>query len=99
MKVRLSKRADREMRSIDAWWRENRPEAPSRFADELRKALQLLVTAPHSGNAYGTYRGRLVRRVLLPISRDHVYYVVDDRGLHVLSIWGGPKERPPTFRS
>ncbi|NUP13461.1 MAG: type II toxin-antitoxin system RelE/ParE family toxin [Polyangiaceae bacterium] len=97
MKARLSARAEREMQRSDAWWREHRPEAPDLFLDELQAALRLLVTAPGTGAPYGGYRGRIVRRVPMQATRHQLYYVVDERGLHVLSIWGAPRRRPPSF--
>ena len=97
MKARLSGRAERELKRIDAYWRENRPEAPDLFKDELLKALRILCSAPHSGLPHGSFRSRLVRRVPLEKTHHLVYYVVEADSVFVLSIWGAPKQRPPRF--
>ena len=97
MKAHLTQRALREMRHIDAWWREYRPEAPDLFRDELLAALRILVTAPNSGAPHGSFRRRLVRRVPLLATRHQIYYLVTEERVEVLAIWGAPKRNPPRF--
>ena len=41
--------ADEQALTIDTWWRENRPAAPSLFADELVAAFGLLAEGPGAG--------------------------------------------------
>jgi hypothetical protein len=36
-----------------------------------------------------------VRRVLLPKTKNHVYYAVEGDEIVVVSIWGAPKEHGP----
>jgi len=37
----------------------------------------------------------VVRRLLLPKTRNHVYYAVEAEEVVVVSIWGAPKRRGP----
>ncbi len=44
MKVVFSRRADRDVDRVDAWWRQNRPYAPELFEHELADAVSRLET-------------------------------------------------------
>lgn len=97
MKHRLTPRAAQEATDANAWWREHRPTAPALFATELAAALATIHIAPLSGAPYGSHEELLVRRVLLPKTRFHAYYVVDDVGPLVLSVWSAQRGRGPNF--
>ena len=94
MKVRFSARARREANRINNWWIENRPSAPELFADELGLALELIRNSPGLGTIYESPDGA-VRRVLLPRTRYHVYYVQEKNELVLLSVWGAQRKRGP----
>jgi hypothetical protein len=47
---------------------------------------------------HGTKRGRVIRRILLPKTRRHLYYCVDDDGVLVLPVWGAVRGRAPSLR-
>ncbi len=97
MKVRLAAPARQQADRIDRWWRENRQAACDLFARELSEARNLLAETPEVGAPYQRRRGVMVRRVLLPKTRNHVYYEID-RTLNVvmiLAVWGAPKEHGP----
>jgi plasmid stabilization system protein ParE len=74
---------------IRAWWLVNRRANPRLFDDELRAAWRRVGGAPHAGQPYAHPRVPGVRRVLMPRSRYHVYYVTDEAAGHVwiLAIW------------
>jgi len=97
MKIRLARRALAEAKAVKTWWRENRPgAAPDLFQDELDAALERIAQSPNIGTPYEQVSASLpVRRVLLPKSKNHVYYAVDDETIVVLAIWGAPRERGP----
>ena len=97
MKHRLTPRAAEEATRANAWWREHRPAAPTLFATELAAALATIRIAPSSGAPYGSHEGLLVRRVLMPKTRFHAYYVVDDEGALVVSVWNSQRGRGPRF--
>lgn len=89
LKVKLTRRATREVRTISVWWRANRLLAPHLFEKELDAALEWLAASPESGQVYEVPGGRAVRRTLLRRSRYHVYYELDvaTDELRVLSVW------------
>lgn len=97
MIVRLARRARREAAALDSWWREHRPAAPTLFTDELDQAVSLLEVIPEMGPTYQT-RGEIVlRRLMLPKTRYHVYYVHNPGTalVVVLSIWSAQRGRAP----
>lgn len=97
MIVDLSEQAKADVARIDAWWRENRPEARHLFADELEVVIALLEVAPDAGEPYETLRNRRVRRALMPKTRHYAYhYIVNDDVLEIIAIWGTQRgDGPP----
>ena len=75
--VRTTPEADAHALDAAAWWRANRPAAPDLFAQELTGAIDLLTRAPDVGKRYRRSGPRGLRRLLLPASRYHIYYVHD----------------------
>jgi len=67
------------------------------FLAELEEALNVLMVKPDLGVVYKTGRGTVVRRMLLPGTRYHVYYEVDEGEdqLMIVTIWGGKRRRGP----
>ena len=88
-RVELSPEALEHAQTIRAWWAGNRTATPDLFVDELAAALRKLGAAPRIGARYEAPRIREMRRVLLPRTRHHVYYTVDDelRVVRVHAIW------------
>ena len=95
--VVVAPQAEAQIRSIDEWWRRNRRDSPELFSSELASAFSTLETAPRTGKPYR--RGKLngVRRILLPTSRNHVYYLVGTEVVIVLAIWGSVKGSGPNL--
>ena len=87
--------AEGQIRTIDSWWRENRTAAPNLFSEELAAIFELLESAPHIGRSYRHPCVKNVRRVLLRSTRYHVYYVIGDRAVIVLSVWSAVRGRRP----
>lgn len=96
LRLRLTSRAVREVRTIAAWWRKNRLAAPHLFEKEMDAALEGLLAAPESGQPYEVPGARPVRRVLLRRCRYHLYYEVDEgKGeLIVLTVWHTSRRAP-----
>jgi len=90
----VSKRAQRDIKRIDATWIQNRPLATDLFYLELRDMFDLLARQPHIGHRYPA-RAPGVRRVLLRGSRYHVYYKTTPKQIHVVAVWGAVRERGP----
>lgn len=80
-----------------AWWVANRPAAASLFDEELESAIHDLAERPASIPILLTRDDLPIRRWLLPKTRCHVYYVIDEsRGVvEVLSLWGASMGRRP----
>ena len=97
MNFRISKRARRQVEKIQAWWLEHRPSAHGLFLEELAAAEKQLRAVPELGSIYSEHPTGVVRRVLLPRTRHHLYYRYQPRcdELTVLAIWGTPKGRAP----
>ena len=97
MKLRVGKRAQKQAERIEDWWVAHRPAAPALFTDELEQTFQHLSERPGAGVPWPTARRPTLRRILLPRTANHVYFVVDEKAqaVHVLSIWGGPRGRTP----
>lgn len=97
MKVDVHPAAAVEADTADAWWRAHRADATDAFARELADALELLSRAPEMAPTYRRQRGRVVRRLLLPTSRYHLYYVVETSPARVvvLAVHGAVRGRGP----
>jgi plasmid stabilization system protein ParE len=82
---------------IDDWWRSNRSAAVSLFTEELAVAVDLLSASPRVGRRYRSKKMARVRRLHLPRTRFHVYYVYDraTTTVTIVAIWSALRERPP----
>ncbi len=78
MKLFFTPQAERQAAEMDFWWREHRPGSRDLFAQEMAEARALITDAPAAGSRYSTRSGKLYRRVLLPRTKNHVYFEVDE---------------------
>lgn len=83
-----------------ARWRENRPRAPGRFAEELNAAFALLAQSPEAGRRVKRRGMPGLRRLRLPVTGYHVYYVFQPKPARVsiISIWSAYRGRDPRLR-
>jgi len=90
-------RADREIRAIDFWWRENRPKNPDLFTEELASAMALMACFPNAGTPVQLRRSQGVRRFLLSATRFQVYYMFDaeKQQIAVVTVWSAVGKRGP----
>ena len=97
MKVRYSPRAKRRATAIKKWWLANRPAVSDLFERELAQATEQLEATPTLRTIYGTIGGKVVMRLLLPKSEQHLYYSVDKEAgvIGLITIWGARRGRPP----
>jgi len=95
--VKFSPRARRRVKIVSSWWRSNRRAAPMLFDEELEHAVQQLKTQPTLGAGYQTVEGEVVRRLLLPKTQQHIYYVIDEAlgAVVIYTIWGARRGRGP----
>ena len=102
MKARVwtTEDADEYARAIDAWWRVNRPAAPGLFTDEVASKLVLLGQAPDIGRIYEHPDVPGVRRLYMPRTKYHIYYVHDSeaREVAVLAIWSALRGQGPDLK-
>jgi len=79
-RVEFSPAASRHAEQAHNWWRANRPAATLLFRRELAVAIRQLTRSPASSAAYEHPDAPVMRRLLLPRTRYHVYFVVDEPG-------------------
>lgn len=91
--------ADTQIRTIDAWWRENRRASPDLFLDELSNAFDILAQAPEIGRLYRHSPIPGTRRLLLRGTRYHIYYVPGEREVKVIAVWHGGRGVGPQLVS
>jgi plasmid stabilization system protein ParE len=98
MKLVFTREADRHVETIDAWWRENRADAPDLFTRELSEICAEVLRHPSLIDSTYTIRsGRRVRRWLMPRTRNHLYFELDaaNETIVVLAVWGARRGRGP----
>ncbi len=87
-------RAKQELKRIDNWWRANR-DYEDLFIDEFEETVKVLEDVPNIGRLYCTSKGKEVLYVLMRKTRYHVFYVVEDEVLKIVSVWGAERARGP----
>ncbi|MEO6602128.1 MAG: type II toxin-antitoxin system RelE/ParE family toxin [Polyangiaceae bacterium] len=97
MKLIFSEEAENDVEAIDAWWRENRLDAPRLFAEGLASVCQAIQRRPLILKPYSERRGMVIRRWQLERTEQHVYYVadIDNDTITVLRVWGARRKRGP----
>lgn len=97
MKIRVSGRARIRIRKHDEWWRTHRSDAPDLFKQELTAAFLRILRAPKVRPPHTVIEGEPVWRVLMPTTKQHVYYTVDDNVGEVVieTVWGARRGRSP----
>lgn len=97
MKLRIGKRAQEQAARIGQWWAEHREKAPDLFFDELEATFRFLCHEPNAGVRWPTQRRPTLRRILMPRTQNHVYFMVDTAAnvVRVLAIWGAPRGKTP----
>ncbi len=98
MKVVVSAAAEHDADAENAWWRENRPDAPDRFGEEVTAALARLAIDAATMPVFRRVGSMVVRRLYLPVTRRHVYFVVDEGRVTVLAVWGSVRRVLPALR-
>lgn len=98
VRIVVAPEAEQQVRTIEAWWRKERPAAPSLFVEELAAAFALLGEAPQAGRRYKHPTLSDVRRILLRSSRYHVYYRIHESNVVVLAVWSGVRGSGPELK-
>lgn len=92
-RVVFSEQAVKHVEAIDTWWRLNRASAPDAFADELAASVRRLRRYPDVARQYTVRYGRVIKRILLPRSRHHIFYTIDER--HIYAVWHASRGAGP----
>ena len=95
MRLRLTPRALDEAKRKKSWWLQNRPAVPDLFEQELIAAFDSIAATPTIGAEYPADLGVDVRRVLMPKTRNHVYFAASGDEVVILSVWGAQRARGP----
>ena len=100
VRIRTTPQAEAQALAAATWWRKNRPAAPNLFTNEMAGAFDLLAGAPEIGHRYPDSRVPGVRRLLLPGTRYHLYYVYDQEASEcvILAVWSAVRGRAPRLR-
>jgi len=77
-RVEFSPAADRHVERIQEWWVANRPKAPGLLRREVAVAIRQLSRAPETGVLYDGGEVPSMRRLLLPRTRHHIYFTIDE---------------------
>ncbi len=96
-RFRNTPRARRQAAEAEDWWRRNRTASPDLFFEEFLKTLDLLEDTPDMGSPVPRKQMPGLRRVLLPLTRYHGYYVHDEIAgeLVILAVWSAVRGRGP----
>ena len=97
--VRVTRRAEAEIRDAAAWWAEHRPAVPGALPEELARAFELILLHPKIGAAARNPRLSGVRRILLARVQYHLYYrvVADPPAIEILALWHVRRGSGPTL--
>lgn len=96
MNVRFTPRAEAEAEAKRKWWRKNRDKSPDLLEDELDDALAKIRAHPTTiGTVFESSLPSTVRRVLMPKTKNNVFFAVIDGEIVILSVWGAPRKRGP----
>lgn len=90
MRVRFTPEALLAVREKRAWWQQQRDKAPELFVQELATIVsKLRDRTDDERQKFAARGGHIVWRLLMPKTRHHVYYRVDERAgvVDVLLVW------------
>ena len=92
--LRVTARAQSEIRLAARWWAENRPAAPQAFREDLAAAFSLVRAQPRIGALARNARLGGVRRIYLARLRYHLYYREREESVDVLAFWHASRSGP-----
>lgn len=90
MRVRFTPEARIAVREKRAWWEQHREKAPRLFVEELAAVVaKLREGTDQERQQYAARSGRIIWRLLMPKTQNHVYYRVNEaaRDVEILMIW------------
>jgi plasmid stabilization system protein ParE len=96
-RIEFSPSAARQAERIQIWWTSKRPKAPGLFRREIAVAIRQLARAPHSAPSYEPGDAPAMRRLLLPRTRHHLYFVINEasRTIRIHAVWHASRGSGP----
>ena len=94
LRVKISARAESQIRQVAGWWSENRTKAPGAVRIDLNEAFTLLSHQPGLGSPCTNVGSPGVRRLLLGRLRYFLYYRMKDDTLEILAFWHASRGEP-----
>jgi plasmid stabilization system protein ParE len=87
--VELTAMAAQQIRTVEAWWSNNRPGAPGAVQRELQRAFALIASQSRIGGKATNLRLKAVRRIYLPVIKQFLYFHVVDapERVQVIALW------------
>ena len=94
--LRVTRKAERQIRQAADWWHENRPIAPNLLHVELTRGFELITSQPNLGTLIPDPDLDGIRRLHLAKIRYHLYYrVIGDQAVEVLAFWHTSRGNAP----
>lgn len=97
LRVKVSARAELQIRKAAEWWAENRQAAPGAVRTDIGEALTLLAQQPGLGTLYEGARTKGVRRLLVGRIRYFIYYRATPEAVEVLTVWHESRGKQPAL--
>ena len=88
------------VRARRAWWEQHRDKAPRLFFEELAVIVAKLRDGTHyERQQYAARGGRIICRALMPSTRHHIYYRVNEPAgeVEILLVWSAIAGATPDF--
>jgi plasmid stabilization system protein ParE len=98
LRIRFTPEALQVARAKRAWWEQHRDKARRLFVLKLATVVaKLRDGADEERQRYALRDGRIIRRLPMPKTRNHVYYRLDPAGgvVEILVIWNATAGVPP----
>jgi hypothetical protein len=100
VRVRFTPEARLAVREKRTWWERHRDRAPRLFVQELATIVaKLRDGADEERQRYVARGGRVIWRILMPKTGNHVYYRLDEtaREVEILLVWNAAAGKSPDF--
>ena len=97
LRVEITTLAARHIRKAEEWWRINRTAAPHALRQELQRAIVLIASQPRIGSRAMNVKLPGVRRIYLPIIKQHVYYHLcgEPEYVEIVALWHARRGKGP----
>ena len=97
LEVVVTPRAREQIRYLKAWWRRNRPKAPARLRDELRRVFDLISAMPEIGLKVEEQGIEGLRSHPLKKTPYLVYYIprIEAGRIEILAVWSAVRGEGP----